>query len=75
MSHCLRFSLLFPGLRRPQVGFLLRQPGRISSEESALAVEKDAASGLMFLDRLAAAASRLGCLQGTLSRIILPFDA
>jgi hypothetical protein len=57
-----------------EVGFLLRQPSRITDEDSARAVEKDANSGLMFLDRLAAAASRLGCLQGTLSRIILPFD-
>ncbi len=28
----------------------------------------------MYLDRLAGAASRLGCSQGALSRIILPFD-
>jgi hypothetical protein len=31
-------------------------------------------AALMYLDRLAGAASRLGCSQGALSRIILPFD-
>ena len=55
-----------------EVEMLLRV--RIASQEDTDIVQRDAQASLMYLDRLAATAGKLGCSQGALSRLLLPFD-
>lgn len=55
-----------------EVEMLLRV--RIACDEDATLVRDDTQAALMYLDRLAATASRLSCSQGGLSRVLLPFD-